>query len=565
MCICLVLNLPICVKPCPGRLEPWENMPMYQVQLEESYFPAQANTPYREMTIAQVLREQAERIGDQKALRELLDDGEIGREWTFSELLTDAEKMGRALASRHAAGARIGIFASNCPEWVLIEYGAALAGLTLVTINPSFTAREVKYVLEQSGAEAIYYLPIVRGSELKPIVDAACEDLPTVTSRIPISDPAALFDGSDSGELRETQPFDIVQIQYTSGTTGFPKGVLLHQQGLLQSNFDVFQRIGVQEGETFVCPFPLFHTAGGAVSVLGSLTTGVTLILVSNFDPAAIVKAIERERPEVLGGVATMYVAIIEAARAMGADCSSVRRNVSGGALVAPELVRAGREIFGSPILIVYGQTESSPGITHTWPTDSEEDLTQTIGQPLAHMEVSIRDTGDNSVCPIDSQGEICVRGYHVMDGYNNNPEATADAVDGEGWLHTGDLGKMDARGYCRITGRVKEMIIRGGENLFPAEIEAAMLEHPMVAEVAVAGVADEKWGELVACFIRAAEGEKPTVGELRAFIRERLSPQKTPAYWVWVNEWPMTGSGKIQKFELAKAFERGEFEEQMA
>lgn len=538
---------------------------MYKVQLEDSYFPVQTNTPYREITIAQILREQAERLGDQKALRELLDDGEIGREWTFAELLADAEKMGRALASRHAAGARIGIFASNCPEWVLIEYGAALAGVTLVTINPSFTPREVKYVLEQSGAEAIYYLPFVRGSELKTIVDAACDALPVIKIRMSITDHAALFDGSDSGVLRETKPFDIVQIQYTSGTTGFPKGVLLHQQGLLQSNFDVFQRIGVQEGESFVCPFPLFHTAGGAVSVLGSLTTGATLILVSNFDPAAIVKAIERERPEVLGGVATMYVAIIEAARAMGADCKSVRRNVSGGALVAPELVRAGREIFGSPILIVYGQTESSPCITHTWPTDSEEDLTQTIGQPLPHMEVSIRDTNDNSVCPIDTQGEICVRGYHVMKGYNNNPEATAEAVDADSWLHTGDLGKMDARGYVRITGRVKEMIIRGGENLFPAEIEAAMLEHPMVAEVAVAGVPDEKWGELVACFIRTAEGEKPTVSELRAFIRERLSPQKTPAYWIWVNEWPMTGSGKIQKFELAKAFERGEFADQMA
>ena len=538
---------------------------MYKVQLEESYFPAQADTPYREMTIAQVLREQAERLGDQKALRELLDSGDIGREWTFSELLADAEKVGRALASRHSAGTRIGIFASNCPEWVLIEYGAALAGLTLVTINPSFTPREVKFVLEQSGAEAIYYLPLVRGSELKPIVDAACDEIPAIKHRVAINDPDTMLAGHDSGELRETDPFDIVQIQYTSGTTGFPKGVLLHQQGLLQSNFDVFKRIGVEEGESFVCPFPLFHTAGGAVSVLGSLTVGVTLILVSNFDPAAIVKAIERERPEVLGGVATMYVAIIEAARTMGADCTSIQRNVSGGALVAPELVRAGREVFGAPILIVYGQTESSPGITHTWPTDSEEDLTQTIGQPLAHMEVSIRDTNDNSVCPIDAQGEICVRGYHVMKGYNNNPEATAEAVDPDSWLHTGDLGKMDTRGYVKITGRVKEMIIRGGENLFPAEIEAAMLEHPMVAEVAVAGVADEKWGELVACFMRAAEGEKPSVDELRAFIRERLSPQKTPAYWAWVTEWPMTGSGKIQKFELGKAFERGEFEDRMA
>ncbi len=538
---------------------------MYKLELTESYFPAQANTPYREMTIDQVLREQAERIGERKALRELLDDGEIGREWTYAELLADAEEMGRALASRHAAGARIAIFASNCPEWVLIEYGAAMAGITLVTINPSFTPREVKFVLEQSNSEGVYYMPHVRGTELRPIVDKACKDLPAIKHRIDITDEEALMAGSGSGELRETEPFSIVQIQYTSGTTGFPKGVLLHQQGLLQSNFDVFNRIGVEDGDSYLCPFPLFHTAGSAVSVLGSLTQGMTMILARNFDPAAIVKCIEREKPRILGGVPTMLVAIIEAARAMGADCSSIARSVSGGALVAPELVRGGREIFGAPILIVYGQTEASPGVTHTWPTDSEEDLTQTIGQPLPHMEVSIRDTNDNSVCDIGAQGEICVRGYHVMEGYNNNPEATAEAIDGDGWLHTGDLGTMDARGYFRITGRVKEMIIRGGENLFPAEIEAAMLEHPMVAEVAVAGVPDEKWGEIVACFMRAAGGEKPSVDELRAFIRERLSPQKTPAHWVWVEEWPLTGSGKIQKFALGEAFARGEFADRLA
>lgn len=538
---------------------------MYKLELTESYIPAQDNTPFREMTIAQMLQEQAEQRGEQKALRELLDDGEIGREWSYSELLQDAQKVGRALASRHPAGTRIGIFGSNCPEWVLIEYGAALAGLTLVTVNPSFTPREVKYVLEQSGAEAIYYLPHVRGAALKPIVDEACADLPAVQHRIAITDEEVMLAGADDGELRETEPYSIVQIQYTSGTTGFPKGVLLHQQGLLQSNFDVFQRIGAEEGDSYLCPFPLFHTAGGAVGVLGSLAMGLTLILASSFDPAAIVKAIERERPEILGGVATMYVAMIEAARAAGADCSCIRRNVSGGAMVAPELVRAGREVFGAPILIVYGQTESSPGITHTWPTDSEADLTQTIGQPLPHMEVSVRDTGDNSVCDIDAQGEICVRGYHVMAGYNNNAEATAQAIDADGWLHTGDLGTMDARGYLKITGRVKDMIIRGGENLFPAEIEAVMLEHPMVAEVAVAGVPDEKWGELVACFMRAADGEKPSVDDLRGFIRERLSPQKTPAYWIWVEDWPMTGSGKIQKFELSKAFTNGDFADRLA
>ena len=533
---------------------------MYEVSLTKSLFPAQTDTDYREMTIHGVLREQAEALRDRKALRELLPDGEIGREWSFAELLADSEKTGRALAARHAEGARIAVFASNCPEWVLLEMGSALAGLTLVTVNPAFTAREVRYVLEQSGAEAVYYLPLVRGTELRPIVDQACAELPAVKHCIAIDDHDALFAGHETSELRETRPESIVQIQYTSGTTGLPKGVLLHQHGLLQSNHDAFRRWGIGVGDTLMCPFPLFHTAGSAVNVLGSLASGTTLLLVSLFDPTAVVSAIVRERPGFVGGVPTMIFAMIETARQTGAKVDCVKRFLSGGAMVAPELSRAAREVFGAPIQIIYGQTETSPGITLTWPDDCEEDLTQTIGQPLPHMEVSIRNPADNSVCAIREQGEICCRGYNVMTGYNDNPAATAETIDADGWLHTGDLGTMDERGYVKITGRVKEMIIRGGENLFPVEIENAMLEHPAIGQVAVAGVPDEKWGEIVACFMQCSGGEKPSCDELKAFVRERLAPHKTPAHWIWVEEWPLTGSGKIQKFVLSERFVKGEY-----
>jgi fatty-acyl-CoA synthase len=228
--------------------------------------------------------------------------------------------------------------------------------------------------------------------------------------------------------------------------------------------------------------------------------------------------------------------------------------------MVPPALNAAAQEVFGVPILIVYGQTETSPAITAAWPTDTGAELTETIGQPCSHMEVSIRNPADNSVCAVDEQGEICMRGFNVMVGYNDNPKVTAETIDADGWLHTGDLGSMSARGYVKITGRVKEMIIRGGENLFPAEIEAAMLEHPAIAEIAVAGVPDEKWGEIVAAFMRLAEGaQRPSDDDLKAFIRERLSPQKTPAHWVWVREFPLTGSGKVQKFALAEMFVKGE------
>ena len=533
---------------------------MYELDLREAYCPAQTDTDYHERTIEDVLREQAQVRGDAMALRELLADGTIGREWTFAELLHDSERCARALAARHPAGARIAIMGGNCPEWVMVQMGAAMAGLTLVTVNPSFTAREVRYVLEQSGSGAVYYQPLVRTSALRPVVDEAAAGLPASDFIIDIEDHGELFAGEGDGALRETQPGDICMIQYTSGTTGFPKGVLLHQHGLVQSNRDVFARWGLEPGHTVTCPFPLFHTAGSAVSVLGTLSHGATLLLVSVFDPVAVAKAIEREKPEVLGGVATMIYAIIEAAKATGTDVSSVKTVVSGGAMVPPALNAAAQEVFGVPILIVYGQTETSPAITAAWPSDTGAELTETIGQPCSHMEVSIRNPSDNSVCAVDEQGEICMRGFNMMVGYNDNPEATAETIDPDGWLHTGDLGSMSARGYVKITGRVKEMIIRGGENLFPAEIEAALLEHPAVAEVAVAGIPNKKWGEIVAAFLRLAEGAAPpSDDELKAFIRERLSPQKTPAHWVWMSEFPLTGSGKIQKFQLAEQFAKGE------
>jgi len=250
-----------------------------------------------------------------------------------------------------------------------------------------------------------------------------------------------------------------------------------------------------------------------------------------------------------------MILAMTEAATRLGVDVTSIKQILSGGAMVAPELCRQAAATFGAPIQITYGQTEASPIVSMAWHNDTLVDLTQTIGQPLPHLDVSIRDITTNTILRIGEQGEICVRGYSVMLGYNANPEATAAAVDTDGWLHTGDLGRMDSRGYLTVTGRVKEMIIRGGENLFPIEIENTMLEHEAIADVAVVGVPDDLLGEQVACFMRAARSERPDDAELKAFARSRISPQKTPKYWVWVNEWPLTGSGKIQKFKLRETF----------
>lgn len=529
---------------------------MYRVTLTESTFPAQGGEPQHLTTIGAMLRSTAASAPDRPALKELGYDGEFGRVWTYAALLHDAERLARALASRHPEGARVAVYANNVPEWVLLELGCALAGLTLVTVNPAYQPRELSYVLEQSRSEAIYYVTEFRGNPMGAIVESVCADIPAVRHRILLTDHGALFAGEEVGELRDPDPRDPVQIQYTSGTTGFPKGAVLHHQGLVQNGHDAMVRGGVGAGDTFVHHMPMFHTTGCAILACGGLAVGATMLLAPMFDPEMIVKVIERERTKFVLGVPTMLVALIDAARRTGADVSSVQRIMSGGSMVAPELCRQSQATFGAAVQIVYGQTEASPLITLAWHDDSVEDLTQTIGQPVPHIEVSIRDPGSNEVAPIGGQGEICARGYLVMLGYNDNPEATAAAIDDEGWLHTGDLGTMDARGYLTITGRVKEMIIRGGENLFPAEIENAMLEHDAIAEVAVVGIPDDTWGEQVACFMRASGTERPSDADLKAFIRERLAPHKTPVYWVWVDEWPLTGSGKIQKFKLREAFE---------
>ena len=518
---------------------------------------------YQDRTIYGTMQDRLADSADDYALTEILADGSVGRRWTYRQLHDDAVKLGKALAARHDRGAKFTVFAHNVPEWILLELAGAYAGLILVTANPALGANELRYILEQSKSEAVYYTPLVRGSDLAKTAAEAAAGLERVTTLIDMTDHDALFDGYDRGELRETKPDDPVQIQYTSGTTGFPKGALLHQKGLVQNGHDILSRDLVKKGYRLMHHMPMFHTSGCAILVLGSISMGCELLLPPAFDPNMICDVIEREKPEFSGCVPTMLVALTEVAGTR--DLSSIQSILCGGAMVSPELCRAAKDVFGCPVLIIYGQTEASPGITGALPDDTEEDMTGTVGKPYPHMDVAILDTGDQHIIPIGEQGEIAVRGYNVMNGYNDNPEATAKAITQDGWLLTGDLGRMDDRGYVRVTGRVKEMIIRGGENLFPAEIENAMLEHPGVAEVAVVGVPDPKWGELVACFMRPASGEKPTPQDLKAHMRDRLSPQKTPAYWIWVDDWPLTGSGKIRKFELSEQFQRGEHQAETA
>jgi fatty-acyl-CoA synthase len=534
---------------------------LYPVDLKEAWFPAQTDEPVLESTVGGALRTQAAARPDAEALVEADIAGAIGRRWTFAELLADAERLARALLSRFQPGERITIWAPNAPEWVIMEYAAGLAGLTLVTANPAYRPRELKFVLEQSRSAGLFLVREFRGNRMAEIAAEVAAEIPALREVTDLEDPAALYAGYDPATtLPDVQPGDPVQIQYTSGTTGFPKGVVLHHRGVTNSSRFTHLRHGSKPGETVLNVMPMFHIGGCAMTTLGAHQTGQRMILARLFDAGRVLDIIEAERVDYFLGVPTMLVAVIEAQATQPRDLSSVRLVCSGGSLVPAELIRATRATLGREYQTVYGQTEGQL-LTLTRSDDPTADIENTVGQPLPQIEVSIRDPRTNAVVAVDAVGEVCVRGYSVMLGYNDNPEATAAAIDAEGWLHTGDLGTLDARGFLKITGRVKEMIIRGGENLFPAEIENVLLEHPSVVEVAVIGAPDERWGEIVVAFIRVAPGAALDRQALVAHCRERISAPKTPAHWIEVDAWPLTGSGKIQKFVLRDRFVAGEFE----
>ncbi len=478
---------------------------MYSIHLDQAHFPAQRDHPVLETTVGGVLRERAKATPGAVALVEADIAGALQRRWTYGELAADAERLARALLSRYQPGERIAVWAPNIPEWVILEYAAGLAGLTLVTANPAYRPRELQYVLEQSGAVGLFIVKAHRGNPMAEIAAEVAAQTPAVREVVDLEDPATLYAGEAAATaLPEVRPGDPVQIQYTSGTTGFPKGVVLHHRGITNNARLSMARMGLRVGDAVLNVMPLFHTAGCGLLTLGAVQFGCRLIVARLFDPARMLDIVEAERVEFVLGVPTMLVALLEARAARPRDLSCIRTMGSGGAMVPPELARRIRTEFGCGFHIVYGQTESSCLLTITGPDDCE-----TVGQPLAQTEVSIRDPQTNAVRAPGAVGEICARGYGVMLGYNDDPQATAKAIDAEGWLHTGDLGTLDVRGRLGITGRVKEMIIRGGENLFPAEIENVLLEHPDVAEAAVIGAPDERWGEIVVGFVRLATGAR--------------------------------------------------------
>jgi fatty-acyl-CoA synthase len=510
-------------------------------------------------TVGSRLRNVAEEVPDRVSLVEGLPTPER-RQWTYAELLADAERCARWLLQHFEPGEHVAVWAHNLPEWVLLEYGTALAGLTLVTVNPSLQPPEANYILGQSRSSGLFLVADVRGNPLTAHVEAIRADLPELRHVFRLDQLDALTAGAPDVTLPTVEADDPAQIQYTSGTTGFPKGVMLRHGSIVNNARLWVDRVGIPDGVGMLLPNPLFHTAGCVMGVLGALDRRGSLVLMPLFDPSVFLELIELERPWYAGGVPTMLIAAMEHPDATSRDLSSWKSAVSGGSQVPEALVRRVEDSLGVDFTIVYGQTECSPVLTNGLPTDNAQDKGLTVGKPLPHTEIRIVDPVTSQTAPIGTSGELWARGYFTMLGYFDMPDATAKALTADRWVRTGDLAVMDGRGYCRIIGRLKDMIIRGGENVFPAEIEEVLYRHPSVAEAAVVGLPDERWGEVVGAFIRPRDpAAPPTIAELLSHLRACLSPQKTPTKWYAVDGYPLTGSGKVQKFAIREAWEKGE------
>jgi fatty-acyl-CoA synthase len=520
-------------------------------RLTHAYWHADSSEPVLEQTIGDALRAAAAQHGADIALVEGTLEPDR-RRWSFENLLAKAEEVARAFLVRFSPGERVAVWAANCPEWVLLEFGAALAGLTLVTVNPALLGKEVAHVLGKSRVSGAFVQPVYRGRDLRQVIAGVQAELPHLREVIALADWDEFLATADPATpLPDVRPSDAAQIQYTSGTTGFPKGAQLTHRGLANIGRLYARVIGAGPGDVWINPMPMFHTAGCGLATLGALQTGGTHVLPSGFDPALMLALFEAERGTIMLSVPTMLIRMLNHPDVMTRDLSSCRLATLGGAPVPPELVRQAEQKLGLKVAIGYGQTEASPYITHTLPDDPHPDWISTVGRPLPGTEVKIVNPHTGETLPLQAVGEICARGCGIMTGYFDDPRATSEALDADGWLHTGDLGSMDAYGYCRIQGRLKDMIIRGGENIYPREIEDLLYTHPGIAEVAVLGVPDSDWGEVVAAFVQPRAGHQLDESELEAFARRHLAAYKVPRIWRIVDRFPQTASGKIQKFAL--------------
>lgn len=477
-------------------------------------------------------------------------------------------------------GDNISIWAYNVPEWVLLQFASAKIGAILVTVNTSYRSAELEYILEQSDSTSLFMVSSFKDTNyvetLAGVVPelAASEPGDLCSTKLPFlknvifigpETPAGMFnfdgiirmgEGVTDAELAAIEAAldcqETINMQYTSGTTGFPKGVMLTHHNLVNNGFNIGECMKFTEKDRLCIPVPFFHCFGSVLAVMASVTHGATMVPVEIFDPLKVLQTIEKERCTAVHGVPTMFIAELEHPEFKNFDLSSMRTGIMAGSVCPIEVMkRAVKDMHVTEITSVYGLTEASPGITQTRTDDSIELRVATVGRALPNAEVKIVDIETGDKLPPGKQGELCARGYMVMKGYYKMPEETAKVIDAEGWLHTGDLAIMDENGYCMITGRIKQMIIRGGENIYPREIEEFLYTHPKISDVQVYGVPDRKYGEQVMAAIILKKGVEMSEEEVRDFCRDKIAKYKIPKYVTFVEGYPMTASGKIQKFKM--------------
>jgi fatty-acyl-CoA synthase len=522
-----------------------------------SHVAADRSVELREITVGGVLREAAADVPDAPALVNGSADPAQRRRWTYAELLRAAESVASSLLARLQPGERLAIWSVNVAEWELVQFGAALAGIPVVAINPAYTATELEYVLGQSGSVAVVLGPPFRGVDPAAELGKVRDRLPALRETFTLDVDSPLFGGSTGIPLPDVDPSSLAMMQYTSGTTGRPKGAMLSHRSLCNNARLFNRRLGLDGAGSWVNAMPMFHIGGSSFGAIGSMWSRAAHIL-TTFDPALMLELIETERPAFLPSVPTMLLAMAEHPDFTRRDHSSIQVIMAGSTTIPAELIRRVEKEWGANFVPCYGQTECSGVIVQGMPSDSPEDKSAWAGRPLEQVEVRVVDPRTGAVCPTGDVGEFQVRGYTTMSGYFAMPDETAATLDAKGWLHTGDLGVMDPRGYCQVTGRLKDMIIRGGENIYPREIEDRLLEHPAISEIAVIGLPDERVGEEVAAVVRPAPGAAIDPEEWRTFAREALAGAKVPRRWFVVETMPTTPSGKIQKFRLPELIAGG-------
>lgn len=552
---------------------------------QTSYFHRGGLEPLLGATIPDHFADVVKRFPDHEAVVSVHQN----RRLTYAQLARAIDLLARGLVGiGFNKGDRIAIWSTDNIEWLLLQMATARIGAVLVNINPAYRTREVAYALQRSEVQGLFVIPSFRTSDYLTMLLELIPELkdgapgqwksnsfpalrhlivynPAAANRTERPQPGFLTwpdvltagDPVPEDKLQTTTGLldrdDPINIQYTSGTTGFPKAVVLTHHNILNNAYFVALAMEFKETDRLVVPVPFYHCFGMVVANLMCLSVGACLVIPSeHFDPEPVLRAVERERCTAIHGVPTMFIAELEHPRFREFNLSTLRTGIMAGAPCPSALMkRVMEEMHCREMLIAYGETESSP-ITHiTAREDTLERRTGTVGKNLPHQEAKVVDLVTGQTVPLGQVGEICFRGYHVMRGYYGDEEGTRKAIDGQGWLHSGDLGTMDADGFVRITGRLKEMIIRGGEKIFPREIEDYLFTHPKVAEVAVFGIPDDFFGEQVAAWIQLHSGETATEDEIRGFCKGNIAHYKIPKYIWFVEEFPMTVTGKFQKFRM--------------